>query len=179
MKKNTLIFAYTLCFMIFAVAGLAAGGKAETTSEEEKSYPFTGKTLLQILDTRKDVTFIAEALTETRLADQMEKLDGYTLFVPTDDAIKRLPQLARTAMMRNPQALLDVLTAQMLKGIVVEEELSRRTQVTTMGNITMDVGTRGKRITLNNSDIIATDLFGDGFLVHIVTGIIVPEISVQ
>ena len=54
-----------------------------------------------------------------------------------------------------------------------------KASVTTMGEVKMAVGRRGTKITLSDSDLIVTDLFGKGFIVHIVTGIIVSGIKLK
>ncbi len=176
MTKTIRILIYTV-LLLAAVPLLMAGGKKETTGPEETRYPFTGKSLLQIVDSRNELSFMAGALRDTGLAEQMAQLDGYTLFIPTDDVIARLPQRLQTALKTNPQALLDVLTAQMVKGIVPAEELEKRDAVLTMNNTEIKIGRRGKRISVAESDLIEADIFGRGFVVHIVTGIIVPEIK--
>ncbi len=176
MNKNVRTII-SIVLLLAAVPMLMAGGKKESAGPEEKQYPFTEKSLVQILDSRSELSFMAEALRETGLAEQMAQLDGYTIFIPTDDVIARLPERLRQALKTNPQALLDVLTAQMVKGIVPAEELEKRNSVLSMNDKEIKIGRRGNRISVAESDLIEADLFGRGFVVHIVTGIIVPEIK--
>ncbi|MCK5198957.1 MAG: fasciclin domain-containing protein [Spirochaetales bacterium] len=178
MKKIPVIFI-VITLILLNAAVLMAGGKKDSGAIGKNEYPFTGKTLIQIVDKHKEVSFIAEALEKTGLADQMAHMEGYTLFVPTDDIIARLHESVRKAMMNDPQVLLEILTDQMVKGVLTAEELRKMNSVTTMGEVKMAVGRRGTKITLSDSDLIVTDLFGKGFIVHIVTGIIVSGIKLK
>jgi hypothetical protein len=47
-----------------------------------------------------------------------------------------------------------------------------------MNNTEIKIGRRGKRISVAESDLIEADIFGRGFVVHIVTGIIVPKMKI-
>jgi uncharacterized surface protein with fasciclin (FAS1) repeats len=180
-KKNTILLLRPLLFLLLLLLlpGLIfAGGRKESKVEEgEKSYPFKDRSLYKVLESRGETRFMAQALENTGLAKEMEGLKGYTLFVPTDATVEKLKEIIRTAMMENPEALLTVLQAQMLKGVYDAEDLAKLNSVTTVGEVKMEVGKRGKQLTLNRSDIETTNLFGDGFVVHTVTGLIVPTIS--
>lgn len=177
MIKIHIFVVATLILLNSAI--LMAGGTRDTGLTGKDEYPFTSKTLIQIMNKHKEVSFIAEALEKTGLADQMAHMEGYTLFVPTDDIIARLHESVRKAMMNDPQVLLEILTDQMVKGVLTAEELRKMNSVTTMGEVKMAVGRRGTKITLSDSDLIVTDLFGKGFIVHIVTGIIVSGIKLK
>ena len=176
MKKISVIFV-VFTFILLNAAVLMAGGNRDTDLTGKNEYPFTRKTLIKIVNKHKEISFIAEALENTGLADQMTYLEGYTLFVPTDDVIARLDESVRKAMMNDPEVLLEILTDQMVKGILPSEELRKLSSVTTMGGVNMAVGMRGTKISLSDSDLIKTDLFGKGFVIHIVTGIIVSGIK--
>lgn len=177
MRKRPSPIVFLIVLSLLPSFSLFAAGRQEKTSRGEPAVHFTSKSLVRILEERNDVTFIASALRQSGLAKQMAELDGYTLFVPTDDVIARLPERARKALSSDPQALLDVLTAQMVKGIVTVEELRKRPSIETLSGIRLQVGSRNGRITIADSDLISEDLFGNGFLVHVVTGIIVPGIK--
>ena len=177
MKKISLIYILVIVLVLLNTVCLMAGGKKDSGEDRENEYPFTARTLIQIVDKNKDVSFIAEALRKTGLADHMAKLEGYTLFVPTDDVIGRLTESIREAMMNDSRVLLEVLTDQMVKGILTSVELRKMSSVTTMGGVNMVIARRGDKITLADSDLIKTDLFGNGFVVHIVTGVIVSGIT--
>jgi uncharacterized surface protein with fasciclin (FAS1) repeats len=179
-RKTDIIMIRPLLMLIVTLmlpTLLFAGGKKESGSEEGKSYPFKERSLQEVLESRRDTRFMARALESTGLSEKMKELKGYTLFVPTDATVEKLKEIIQKAMMENPEALLTVLQAQMLKGVYDEEDLEELNSVTTIGDITMEVGKRGKKLTLNRSDIQTTNIFGDGFVVHTVTGLIVPTIS--
>ena len=178
MKKLPVSFIVIILILLNAVV-LMAGGSRDTDLTGGKEYPFTDKTLIQIINANKKVSFIAEALENTGLADQINSLEGYTLFVPTDNVIERLHKSIQKVMMDDPEVLLKVLTDQMVKGVLSAGDLREMSSVTTMGGVKMAIGRRGKKITLSDSDLIVGDLFGKGFVVHIVTGIIVSGIKVK
>lgn len=177
MKKATLTAVLAFGLLIAVVPALMAGGSPESGSSAPRSYPFTKKSLGRILDGEKNLSFMAGALRKTGLEAQMEQLDGYTLFVPTDDVVARLPERLRNAMESDPQVLLDVLTAQMVKGILPSDELEKLSQVTTMAETRLKIGRRGERITVAESDLVRADLYGKGFVVHVVTGIVIPAVK--
>ena len=171
MRKYPIIF---IC-MFFASLSVFAFGSKEATQRSD--HRFTDKSLSRILDGRRDTKIIAKALHSTGVDRQIEKLDGYTVFIPTDDAVRKMTDRLQAAMLTNPDVLLQVLTDVMVKGVMSAEELEQKGSVTTMGKIKLSIRKKGRSITVSDSDAAATDLFGNGFVVHVVSGITVLDIK--
>ena len=144
-----------------------------------REFPFTDKSLGTIAEEYRKASFIAQALKATGLDEQMAHLEGYTLFLPTDEAVSRLPENLQAEMKKNPKVLLSILRAQMVKGILPSGDLKELSSITTLGGVTMAVGRRGLKITLAESDLALLDLYGNGFVVHFVTGIIVSGVTIR
>lgn len=160
-----------LVLFIFCAGGLFALG-----SRESGASRFSDKDLSRILDSRRDVSFMAKALHSTGLDGRMNELDGFTLFVPTDAAVKKMVQQLQDAMPERPDVLSEVIKDIMVKGVYSSDELLSMGKVKTMGGITLEIEGDKRNMRIAGSDVKAEDLYGNGFVVHIVSGIIIRDI---
>ncbi|MBN2511161.1 MAG: fasciclin domain-containing protein [Spirochaetales bacterium] len=159
-----------VAFLVFS-HGLYALG-----SREADGHRFSNKSLERILNGRGDVSVMAKALRDTGLYESMAELDGYTLFIPTNEAVEKMAPRLREAMIQRPDVLSQVIRDIMVKGVFSADELAGRTSVTTMGGITLEIEQKGRGLMVGGSDMARKDVFGDGFVVHIVSGIVVRDI---
>lgn len=129
-------------------------------------------------------TTLATAVTAAGLIDALSGEGPFTVFAPTDDAFDALPAGLLDDLLADPTgALANVLLYHVVEGNVLSGDLSDGQVITTMLGqeltVTIDGGVFINDVSGNSVEVTGPDLEADNGVVHVVDGVLIPDLTVQ
>jgi uncharacterized surface protein with fasciclin (FAS1) repeats len=145
-----------------------------STSTPAKKAP-TGKTIVTLAAGNKNFTTLVKALKAADLVDTLSAEGPYTVFAPTNAAFAKLPKatLAKLLKPENQEQLKKVLTYHVVPGTVTSKQLKSGSVATVEGsNITVKI--KGKKVMINNANVILADVKASNGVIHAIDTVLMP-----
>jgi uncharacterized surface protein with fasciclin (FAS1) repeats len=147
------------------------GGSTPTPA---KKAP-TGKTIVTLAAGNKNFTTLVKALKAADLVDTLSAEGPYTVFAPTNAAFAKLPKatLAKLLKPENQEQLKKVLTYHVVPGTVTSKQLKSGSVATVEGsNVTVKI--KGKKVMINNANVILADVKASNGVIHAIDTVLMP-----
>ncbi len=144
-----------------------------------------GNTVVDIIVGSDDHTTLATAVTLAGLVEALSGEGPFTVFAPTDDAFDALPDGLLDALIADPEGdLTKVLLYHVAAGNVLSGDLTDGMVITTLLGQELTVTIDGGDVFINdvggNSvQVTVPDLEADNGVVHVVNGVLIPDLTVQ
>lgn len=117
----------------------------------------------------------AQAIAAAGLSDRLSGLEGYTLFVPSEEAFTKMANSDRAALLNDRNKLSAFLDEHMIPGRFTATDLMTMGQATTKAGTTVDVGPSARydgHVGVGGAEVIKTNLFAANGIVHVVDRVI-------
>jgi uncharacterized surface protein with fasciclin (FAS1) repeats len=153
--------------------GTTTPGSSTTTPA--KKAP-TGKTIVTLAAGNKNFTTLVKALKAADLVDTLSAEGPYTVFAPTNAAFAKLPKatLAKLLKPENQEQLKKVLTYHVVPGAVTSKQLKSGSVATVEGsNVTVKI--KGKKVMVNNANVILADVKASNGVIHAIDTVLIPS----
>ena len=99
----------------------------------------------------------------------------FTLLAPTDEAFAKLPDGAFEAVIADPAALEQLLTAHVTGGVQRASALAERSKIATITGQILPIVADGTSVTIGGPLITSADIEADNGIVHVVDSVISPD----
>jgi uncharacterized surface protein with fasciclin (FAS1) repeats len=161
--KAKLIASLSLVAFMFAVATPAR-------AEEE------AKTIAGIVAGSKDHTILLALVKEAGLVDTLSGKGEWTVFAPTDEAFKKIPEATLAKVKGDKELLKSILLAHVVKGDVTAADVVKLDgkEVETLQGTKFKVHVDGKTVTIGGAKVIAADLKASNGVVHVIDTVLMP-----
>uniref|UniRef100_A0AAR2IGU3 Transforming growth factor-beta-induced protein ig-h3 n=1 Tax=Pygocentrus nattereri TaxID=42514 RepID=A0AAR2IGU3_PYGNA len=128
------------------------------------------------LDTDEELESLQTAIAAAGLTGMLESEGSYTIFAPTNEAFKKIPQEMLDRILGDPVALKDLLNYHILKNLHCSESIVSGTPLETLQGTVLEVGCDGQEITLNGKTIVTEkDKLGTNGVVHYINELLIPD----
>jgi uncharacterized surface protein with fasciclin (FAS1) repeats len=124
----------------------------------------TGKTIVSIAAGNKNFTKLVEALKAADLVDTLAGEGPFTVFAPTNAAFAKIPK----------EQLKKVLTYHVVSGAVTSNLLKSGQKVATVEGGSLTVKIKGKKVTINNANVILADVKASNGVIHAIDTVLMP-----
>ena len=114
-------------------------------------------------------TTLATALTEAGLVDALKGDGPFTVFAPTDEAFKNLPDGALEGLLKDKEALKNVLLYHVVSGKVSSKEVVDLNKATTLNGSDLNIKTNNGKVMINDADVIASN-----GIIHVIDKVLLP-----
>ena len=123
-------------------------------------------------------TTLSTALKAAGLVDTLKGPGPFTVFAPTDDAFKKLPDGTVENLLKpeNKSQLVKVLTYHVVPGKVMSTSLAgKKTEVKTVvgGILAIDATSRG--VMVDNAKVVSADVVADNGVIHVIDTVLMPN----
>jgi uncharacterized surface protein with fasciclin (FAS1) repeats len=135
----------------------------------------TGKTIVSIASGNKNFSTLVTALKAADLVDTLSAEGPYTVFAPTNAAFAKIPKatLANLLKPENKEQLKKVLTYHVVSGAVTSKMLkSGKVATVEGGNVTVKIS--GKKVRVNNANVIMADVKASNGVIHAIDTVLMP-----
>ena len=140
-----------------------------------KSIPATGPAK-SIVDTAIAAGNFSTFVASLKAAGMIEALSGkgpFTVFVPTDEAFKRLSAGAYEALLKDQAKLKAVLNYHVVSGTFMAKDV-RPGEVMTLQGSTL-TATGSPNVTVNGARVTQADVIATNGVIHVIDAVIVPK----
>ncbi len=118
---------------------------------------------------------LAKALTAAGLVDTLRGSGPYTVFAPTDEAFAKLPPGTLDALLADNAKLTQVLTYHVVPGRVMASDVVKLASAKTVQGQSVTIATSGQGVTIDNANVIKTDIAATNGVIHVIDTVILPK----
>jgi len=119
-------------------------------------------------------TTLATALTEAGLVDALKGDGPFTVFAPTDDAFKKLPEGALEGLLKDKEALKNVLLYHVVSGNVSSTDVVKLDKATTLNGSDIKIKTVDGKVMINDSQVTGADVQASNGIIHVIDTVLLP-----
>jgi uncharacterized surface protein with fasciclin (FAS1) repeats len=117
-------------------------------------------------------TFLAAAKA-AGIADTLKNSGPYTVFAPSDSAFNHLPPGTVNSLMKDKAKLAEILAYHVIPGKVTVADV-KPGKVKTMQGDALTLTSDNGKVTVNNANVIQSDLMADNGVIHEIDAIVLP-----
>ena len=146
-------------------------GKSTDSKKEHKEH------LHDIVDTAVDngnFTILAKALTDTGLVEALKGKGPFTVFAPTDDAFKKLPEGTLASLSKDDLA--NILKAHVVSGKIMAKDAiaADGKEVTSLAGVALPVKVVDGKVTIEGATVVTADVKTTNGVIHVIDTVITP-----
>ncbi|MGB5289636.1 MAG: fasciclin domain-containing protein [Ignavibacteriaceae bacterium] len=119
-------------------------------------------------------TTLATALTEAGLVDALKGEGPFTVFAPTDEAFKKLPEGALDNLLKDKDALKNVLLYHVVSGNVTSKDVVKLDKATTLSGSDIKIKTVDSKVMINDSQVTGADVQASNGIIHVIDTVLLP-----
>lgn len=136
----------------------------------------SAKDIVQVATDAGTFTKLIAAAKAAGLVETLQGAGPYTVFAPTDAAFAKLPAGALDALLANKEELASLLTYHVVSGRVSAADLIKTNGASpaTVNGQTLDIVVSGRKVTVNNANVLTADVPASNGVIHIVDAVLQP-----
>ena len=119
-------------------------------------------------------TTLATALTEAGLVDALEGKGPFTVFAPTDDAFKKLPDGVLESLLQDKDALKNVLLYHVVAGDITSKQIVNLSEAMTLDGSDVKIKVDDGKVMVNNAQVIGADVMASNGVIHVIDTVLIP-----
>lgn len=134
----------------------------------------TNNDVVQTAINAGNFTTLATALTEAGLIDALKGKGPFTVFAPTDEAFKNLPEGALDNLLKDKEALKNVLLYHVVSGNVSSSQVVDLDKATTLNGSDLKIKTKNGKVMINDANVIGADVEASNGIIHVIDKVLLP-----
>lgn len=170
-----------------AVAGLAlfvtatpaaAGGSCGSCGGDSMAYGEKKENKKgNIVETAASAGTFETLLTAAKaagLAETLAEKGPFTVFAPTDKAFAKLPDGTVEALLKDTDALKQILLYHVVEGKVKAKQAMKADEVATLQGQKLQLEVEDKTLMINNAKVTAADVMASNGVIHVIDTVLLP-----
>lgn len=119
---------------------------------------------------------LAAALGAADLVDTLKGKGPFTVFAPTDEAFKKLPEGTVAGLLKpeNKAALTGILTYHVVPGSVMAKQVVELSGAATVNGQRVDIKVDDNGVMVDGAKVVTTDIKCDNGVIHVIDSVILP-----
>ncbi|MCW8848562.1 MAG: fasciclin domain-containing protein [Melioribacteraceae bacterium] len=163
---NKIAFAALLSLtLIFFASTLLAKENKETSKKD----------IVTIALEAGSFNTLAAALTEAGLVETLQGEGPFTVFAPTDEAFAKLPEGTVESLLKDKEALTNILLYHVVSGNVMASDVVKLDKATTISKSDVMVSVVDGKVFINKSQVTTADVKASNGVIHIIDTVLIPE----
>lgn len=140
---------------------------------EKVLYPVPTLNLVQLIGTTKDFSTLLYCIIRANIEGQLAG-GPFTVFVPTDEAFKKLPVGALSDLLSNQTALIDVLTYHVINETVYSAGITDGAKIEALNKKELTFKVTNDGVTVQSSKVTTADVGVTNGVVHVIDTVLLP-----
>lgn len=153
---------------IFFTSTLIASEKNDHAKTEKKD-------IISIALEAGSFNTLATALTEANLVETLQGDGPFTVFAPTDEAFAKLPKGTVESLLKDKDALTNILLYHVVSGSVMASDVVKLDKATTISKNDVKVSVVDGKVFINKSQVTTADVEASNGVIHIIDTVLIPE----
>jgi uncharacterized surface protein with fasciclin (FAS1) repeats len=116
----------------------------------------------------------AAGLRSAGLGETLAAKGPFTVFAPTDEALKKLPSGAYEALLRNPRKLKAILSYHVVSGYLMARDL-KAGEVMTLQGSTLSLAMSSEGMQVNSAQLTQADVAATNGIIHAIDAVLLPK----
>jgi uncharacterized surface protein with fasciclin (FAS1) repeats len=136
--------------------------------------------IVDVASTTESTQTLATAVAAAELVETLQGDGPFTVFAPTNEAFEAVDDFTLEQLLdpENQALLQEVLTYHVVPGDIRAADLTDGATVTTVQGQELTIDLSGETPMVNDADIIATDVVAANGVVHLIDGVLLPELDI-
>jgi uncharacterized surface protein with fasciclin (FAS1) repeats len=136
----------------------------------------SSKTISDIIISDTDHIIFARALDSTELIETLKKPGPFTVFTPTNDAFKKLPEGVLESLMGSRRNdFINILSYHIVPGAIKFHDFKDGQRLKTIAGDELTVSLRNDKLRINGTNVIEEDIESSNGVIHVIDGILFPR----
>jgi Secreted and surface protein containing fasciclin-like repeats len=111
---------------------------------------------------------------EADLVDALRGEGPFTVFAPTDEAFAKLPKKQVDALLKDKEALQQVLLYHVVQGKVMSSDVVKLRTAKTLQGQNINIRVRNNVVRINDAKVIKADIVCTNGVIHVIDKVILP-----
>lgn len=117
---------------------------------------------------------LATALTEAGLVDALKGEGPFTVFAPTDEAFNKLPKGTLENLLKDKEALKNILLYHVVSGSVTSNDVVNLSSAETLSGAEVKIKANKKYVKIDNAKVIQADVMASNGVIHVIDKVLIP-----
>lgn len=171
MKKSLALFAAVFFAAVLTVSGAALANCGSCGTDHKHA-----KHAHSIYETAKEAGFttLIAAVDAAGLTETLSKEGPFTVFAPTDEAFKALPEGALKGLLADKKALTDVLLYHVVKGEVKAADVVKIDSAEMLNGDKAKIKVKKDTVTIAGVKVVKTDIIAANGVIHVIDAVMLP-----
>jgi uncharacterized surface protein with fasciclin (FAS1) repeats len=175
-RRNKMKKTIITLLVVFVAASLAFAGGNRSKDEEMEAMP---KSIVEIAAQDGRFNTLVAALEAADLVGTLEGDGPFTVFAPTDDAFAMLPEGTVDALLKDPEALSEVLLYHVVPGNVMASDVVSLSSAETASGEEISISVDGSTVMINEARVVLADVEASNGVIHVVDSVLLPPAESQ
>ncbi|GIW94380.1 MAG: hypothetical protein KatS3mg110_2421 [Pirellulaceae bacterium] len=120
---------------------------------------------------------LVTAVQEAGLVDTLKGPGPFTVFAPTDEAFAKIPKEKLEALLKNKEALTNVLKYHVVPGKVMAADVVKLQSAKTAQGESLKIAVKDGKVSINGVNVVKTDIVCKNGVIHVIDGVLLPPQS--
>jgi uncharacterized surface protein with fasciclin (FAS1) repeats len=117
---------------------------------------------------------LAAALEAAGLVEALKGEGPFTVFAPTDEAFAALPEGTVEGLLKDPEALAEILKYHVVVGKVMAADAAKLTEAETLQGAPIAISVKDGKVMINDAEVVSADVEASNGVIHIINKVILP-----
>jgi uncharacterized surface protein with fasciclin (FAS1) repeats len=117
---------------------------------------------------------LVKLVQEAGLVDALRGEGPFTVFAPTDEAFAKLPKKQVDALLKDKEALRQVLLYHVVQGKVMSSDVVKLRTAKTLQGQNINIRVRNNVVRINDAKVIKADIVCTNGVIHVIDKVILP-----
>lgn len=135
------------------------------------------KTIVENASNVEDFSTLVAAVKAAGLVETLSGDGPFTVFAPTNEAFKKLPDGALEDLLKpeNKDKLVAILKYHVVPGKVMAEDVVKLTSAKTVQGSEVSIKVEGEHVHVDGAHIVKTDIVSNNGVIHVIDAVIMPH----
>lgn len=117
---------------------------------------------------------LVKLVQEAGLVDALRGEGPFTVFAPTDEAFAKLPKAQVDALMKDKEALRQVLLYHVVSGKVMAKDVTKLRSAKTLQGQNINIRVQNNSVRINDARVVRADIECSNGVIHVIDKVILP-----
>ena len=117
---------------------------------------------------------LAAALGAAGLVEALKGEGPFTVFAPTDEAFAALPEGTVEGLLKDPEALAEILKYHVVAGKVMAADAAKLTEAETLQGAPIAISVKDGKVMINDAEVVSADVLANNGVIHVINKVILP-----
>jgi uncharacterized surface protein with fasciclin (FAS1) repeats len=122
---------------------------------------------------------LVKLVQEAGLVDALRGEGPFTVFAPTDQAFAKLPKAQVDALLKDKEALRQVLLYHVVSGKVTSDQVVKLKTAKTLQGAEVKISTARGKVRINKANVVKADIMCTNGVIHVIDSVILPPKQAQ